>query len=463
VTHHPSTLSARMTAAFVLVALAGIGIFALLTLARIATDLGAASRHQQSVDVAAISAALRQAYGEDHRWTAADLAPAIALARAEGVDLALRIASPSMLSVTGTTANGPDTVFDVVIDGKPVAHVALQVRPGSTATYATLRRAITRSVALAGLLSAIVAVLCAVLLARRLTRPLERLRAAAARLGAGAKHTRVEGIKGPAEVTELASAFNSMAADLEREDELRRNLTANVAHELRTPLTILRTQTAALADGVSDWSPAVACSIDEEAMRLSRLVEDLGTMASADAASLTIESAPVRLDRVVGDELRRLHHRFEAKGMHVHAGLRPSWVIGDWARLGQVAGNLLVNAARYGRPAGAVTVEVAPHSSVVTLTVSDDGPGIPEEERDQIFGQFARGSTAKGVEGSGIGLAVVRELVAAHSGKISVGRSIQGGAEFTVTFPKAPAEPEPELDLHRNHTQSRLGSHSPGV
>jgi signal transduction histidine kinase len=162
-------------------------------------------------------------------------------------------------------------------------------------------------------------------------------------------------------------------------------------------------------------------------------------MASADAASLTIESTPVRLDRVVEDELRRLRHRFEAKGMHVHVGLLPSWVMGDSARLGQVAGNLLVNAARYGRTAGNVTVKVDSNSRVVTLTVSDDGPGIPEEERDHIFGQFARGSTAKGMEGSGIGLAVVRELVTAHAGKISVGRSIQGGAQFTVTLPKAPA------------------------
>jgi signal transduction histidine kinase len=233
-----------------------------------------------------------------------------------------------------------------------------------------------------------------------------------------------------------------MAADLQLEERLRRDLTANVAHELRTPLSVLQAETTALADGVVEWSPQLARSFEEEVARLSRLVEDLGTLAAAESASLNIEWLPVRLDHLAAESAERLRHRLEGRRVSLELHLSPVTIIGDADRIEQIVANLLGNAARYVMEGGVVQVVVEDNNQP-KLVVSDNGPGIPEAERAKIFDRFARGSTAVGVVGSGIGLAVVQELAAAHGATVQLRPSAQGGSEFTVTFPAAESRRDP--------------------
>jgi signal transduction histidine kinase len=228
-----------------------------------------------------------------------------------------------------------------------------------------------------------------------------------------------------------------MADSLEREDQLRRALVADVAHELRTPVAIMQAETEALADGISSPTTQTLTSLHEEAVRLGRMVEDLQTLASANAAGLELHPCPLDLGRVAADSADSLTSRFRAAGIEVEQELPPTAVLGDADRLHQVAANLLSNAAKFTPTGGKVTVRVYTDITDAVLEVSDTGPGIPEDERDLVWDRFYRGSSGRLADGSGIGLAVVKELVDAHGGTVSVEGANGGGARFVVRLPTA--------------------------
>jgi signal transduction histidine kinase len=444
-------------------ALSTIALFSVLILVLVDRDLNAAAHRQLRSNVAALTAALQTAFNEDHSWTKADFAPVMALARAYGIQLDMQARSKTILAITAKAADGPTANFDVISNGQVVAHVSLrQPANGLTPAQAGLRHTVTTSIGLTALVTIALATASGALLARRLARPLHQLARAARRLGKGARNTRAEAIRGPREVRDLAAAFDSMAADLQRQDQLRRGLTATVAHELRTPLSILQAQTVALSEGVIDWTPEVAGSFAEEVGRLSRMVEDLGTLAAAEAASLNLTREPLRLDHVAIDTVERLRHRLDQRDITLRLDLSPTVIVGDVDRIEQIVTNLLSNAARYTQTGGTVRLSVASGAGRATLTVSDSGPGIPEAERARVFERFARGSNAAGVPGTGIGLAVVNELVAAHGGTVALDGSPEGGSRFTVNLPLPGAEP-PILSSFTGSTQQPDQVSTPAV
>jgi signal transduction histidine kinase len=415
-----------------------IALFAVVSLLLVEHDLETAAGNRQRAAVSAISTALRTAYAEDHNWTTADLGPTVALARANGIDLVMQRRSRDQLVITAAGVGGPMMTFDVVVNGRPVARVTLPQSAGLGPAESELRRTVATSIVLTAAGAVLLAVLGAALLGRRLAHPLEQLAGAARRLGRGGKTTRVGSLHGPREVHELAAAFDTMADDLELEDQLRRSLAAHVAHELRTPLSILQAETAALADGVTTWSPELARSFDEEVRRLARLVQDLGSLSSAEAAALTINRVPVRLDHVALETSGRLEHHFTARHVDLRVHVEPTTILGDADRIEQIIGNLLLNGARYTPSGGLVDLSVASSDGRALLAVEDSGPGIPVEERERVFEDFARGSTSAGVPGSGVGLAVVRELVRAHHGTVQLNSPAEQGCRFVVSFDAVP-------------------------
>jgi signal transduction histidine kinase len=228
-----------------------------------------------------------------------------------------------------------------------------------------------------------------------------------------------------------------MADSLEQEDRLRRALVADVAHELRTPVAVMQAETEALSDGVTAPTIEALVSLHEEAVRLARLVEDLQTLASAQAAGLELIRRPLDLGRVAADAANSLASQFRNGQIELLQELPPTGTIGDPHRLHQVAVNLLTNAVKFTPPTGSVTVRTCTDGAEAVLEVTDTGPGIPEHERDAIWERFYRGSGARSGAGSGIGLAVVKELVDAHGGTVIVDSPPGGGARFVVRFPLA--------------------------
>jgi signal transduction histidine kinase len=234
----------------------------------------------------------------------------------------------------------------------------------------------------------------------------------------------------------MARSFNAMADTVEEEDRLRRTFAGDVAHEIRTPLAILQSQIEALQDGVTEVSPTELESLHEETLRLRRLVGDLETLASADAAGFALAMEPVELEAVAREVTREFAGPFEAGGVTITSDLQHVIVDGDPIRLRQIAANLLSNALKFTPEGGKVRIELEREGDRAVLRVSDTGVGIPPDELPHVFDRFFRGRHVR-AGGSGIGLTVVRELVSAHGGEVDVSSEPGSGTTFTVRIPVA--------------------------
>jgi signal transduction histidine kinase len=210
---------------------------------------------------------------------------------------------------------------------------------------------------------------------------------------------------------------------------------ADVAHELRTPTTILRASCEELVDGLADPTPDRLSSLHDETLRLARVVEDLEALAHAEAAGLHLERAPVDLATVATTAVEALRSRFVDAGLTLTTRTTPAPVDGDDGRLHQVTVNLLTNALRYTPAGGEVTVTVGVDGERALLAVSDTGPGIAPEDQPHVFERFWHGRGDAGRAGSGIGLAIVSELVRAHGGRVVLDSTPGEGSTFTVVLP----------------------------
>lgn len=330
----------------------------------------------------------------------------------------------------------------VVVTGQQVGTMTVAVPQdglpsGEQEFLASVNQLLLGAVALAG----VVAVVAGAVLARRATKPISQLTAAARGLAAGDRSRRAEYARAD-EFGQLATAFNTMADTVEREDQVRRSFAADVAHELRTPLAILRSQIEAVQDGLVEPGPAVLASLHEETVRLGRLVGDLETMTSADAAGFQLELRPVSLADLVATTAAGMQDRFAGAGLTLQSDLEPVTVTGDADRLTQILTNLFTNALKFVPHGGRVTVALDQAEGMARLQVSDDGPGIDPEDRPHIFDRFFRGRGPR-VGGSGVGLAVVDELVRAHGGRVTADSMPGGGARFTVLLPQAASKAHP--------------------
>ncbi len=274
---------------------------------------------------------------------------------------------------------------------------------------------------------------------RRILRPLDRLTAATRAIAAGNLATRVPTPPDP-ELRALADAFNQMTASLARAEALRRAVVEDVAHELRTPLTSLRGYTEALADGVAEPTPEMLRTLHEEIERLTRLVEELDRVARASDPATAAAREPVDLLAAVrraldlnGPELARRSIRSE---LVVTDDLPP--ILGDPDGVARIVGNLLQNATRYAEDGGRIEVRLRRDADGVRTSVGNSGDGIPAAEIGLIWERLYRvdPSRSRSSGGAGIGLAIVRDIVRAHGGR--VGATSDGGwTEVWFTLPSA--------------------------
>ncbi len=322
----------------------------------------------------------------------------------------------------------------VEVDGQVVGVLLLPVPAvAHESREAEFLRQVNRSLLGAGAAAAVIALILGGLLARQLTAPLRDLTQAVHRLTAG-DAPQVE-VRSRDEIGELGRAFNRMARSLAHQETLRRNLMADIAHELRTPLTVMRSDLEALLDGVYEPTPEALASLQEEALLLSRLVDDLRALAQAEAGQLQLERRPTDL----GELLRRTAAGFalqaQNQGQTLILDLDPDLptVDIDPHRVQQVVANLLSNALRHAPESGQVRLTARAFPDAVQVSVADDGPGIPAEDLPHVFDRFWRGGGRRS-DGSGLGLAIARELVRAHGGRIWVESEPGRGTTFTFTL-----------------------------
>jgi signal transduction histidine kinase len=271
--------------------------------------------------------------------------------------------------------------------------------------------------------AALFGVVMAVLIARLVTGPIARLTAAAQRMGSGDFAVRVAPGGGP-ELAGLASAFNAMAAALDRNEELRRRMVSDVAHELRAPLTNIRCELESMQDGLTALTAERIDSMHQEVMQLAHVVDDLQDLALAEAGKLEMHPQRVALAPLV----RRAHSAAD--------GPDDLMVVADPRRVVQILTNLLTNAQRYAENVRVVWRRDGEHALVQVI---DDGTGIPAGELPRVFDRFYRLDAARGrhTGGAGLGLSIVQQLVAAQGGRVWAESEVGKGSTFSFTLPLA--------------------------
>ncbi len=300
---------------------------------------------------------------------------------------------------------------------------------------------VDRSVMLATVAAVALATMVAILLAAYLAKPLRELETAAEELAAGELARRVSE-EGPEEVAALGAAFNSMADSLERAEELRRRMAADVAHELRNPLAAARAQAEAIADGVVEPDVPRIESIVEDLQHLSGLIDDLQELAVAEAGRLRYEMRPFDVAALARREAQRAEAMLApGVAMHVEAAQRAVDVVGDERRLGQVLRNLLSNAVRH-TGAGSVSIAVTEQGGRVRVTVSDTGEGMAADEVAHVFERFYRVDSARAANtgGAGLGLAISRAIVRDHGGEVFATSEPGVGTTMGFTLASASAD-----------------------
>jgi len=290
-----------------------------------------------------------------------------------------------------------------------------------------------------GALSAVaIAILLTFFLSRRISAPIKTLTHATRQLGQGDLSQRVQS-KNKGEMGELAQAFNSMAGDLERTEQLRRNMVADAAHELRTPLSNIGGYIEAIRDGVKKPDADTINALGQEAALLSRLVDDLQELSLAEAGELKLNCQSEDIASLINQTVASVQAQAAKKGVSVSTDLpdKISPVNIDYNRISQVLRNLLENAVAHTSKGGAITVAARQQDNYLEVVVADTGEGIPAEDLPNIFERFYRvdKSRTRATGGSGLGLTIAKRLVEAHGGTIEVQTEVGKGSRFVFTIP----------------------------
>lgn len=365
----------------------------------------------------------------------------------------LVLTDPQGKVIAGILPTGQQVTPDALAGGLPIAVDGTTVgilvdlnAPTDLATAdADFLAAARRAILLGALAVAVVAVAAGALLARHIAAPISALTAAVSR-GASAPVP----VKGSGEVRRLAEEFNRMLARLTRNEQVRRTMVSDIAHELRTPLAVLSAQLETLGGRCSGDAAQQVLLLQDEVLRLSRLVNDLQTLSLADAGALTINRRPTDLRELLSRVTELTVPVAADRGIAIEleaAALPPLSIDPD--RITQAVLNLVSNALRHTPDGGRITISLAAgeRGEGAVITVADSGPGIAADDLPFVFERFYRADPARArandtagaaggtSTGSGLGLAIVRGIVEAHGGRAWVESAPGHGAQFHIALP----------------------------
>lgn len=353
-----------------------------------------------------------------------------------------RVVADSLDQLVGRSLGADDLARGVPlsVSGHRVGTLLVAAPILSEGPEAEFLAEIRRGILMGGIAAGVIALLLGSLLAFQVTSPLRALTRAARRVAGGDLAQRIP-VRSRDEVGELTQAFNEMAAALDRNEQARRNMIADIAHELRTPLAAIRGNLEGILDGVFPASGESVAPVYEQTLLLSRLVDDLRDLALADAGQLRLERRPLDVAELLRGVAAAIQPQAAAQDIRVevHAddALPPAYA--DPMRIRQVLLNLVGNALRHTPAGGAITLTALAVEGAIRVSVRDTGPGISPEDLPRIFDRFYRGdsSRARDSGGHGLGLAIVKRWVELHGGRVWAENHPDGGARFSFTLPMA--------------------------
>jgi two-component system sensor histidine kinase BaeS len=284
--------------------------------------------------------------------------------------------------------------------------------------------------------SVLLAMLPAFFIARLVTRPVQQI-GLAARLLADGQQVETLPLESNDELSDLAADFNQLASALKRNQDLQRQWLAEISHELRTPVAILLAEAEAVIDGLRAPTTEGFRSLQEEAKRLWRLIDDLHQLSLLDGGIASLHPADLDVGVLLASCIELSKTRFTQRNLTLQYSVRDSdnlKTIGDADRLRQVFMNLLENSLRYTDAGGCVRIQACREIEHIAITFEDSSPSVATFELSQLFKRLYRGESSRNRAsgGSGLGLAIVHSIVAAHSGSISASQSPLGGLRFDI-------------------------------
>ena len=289
-----------------------------------------------------------------------------------------------------------------------------------------------------GLMLALAAIV-AFILSRHLLAPVQQLTKGTQALTSRNFHTRIN-VHTADELGQLAADFNVMAQTLEKYENMRQQWVSDISHELRTPLSILQGEIEALQDGVRDLNQKTLDSLHSEVLHLSQIVNDLHDLSLAETGTLHFEREPVNPLHVLRETIRKFQNRFVQQHITLVDDLgdiQNITLMGDKNRLAQLFSNLLENTLRYTDPPGTLKIWKISTKTHVSLNFEDTKPGVPEGSLARLFDRLYRVDPSRNrTKGSsGLGLAICKNIVETHGGKIKAANAPSGGLRIEIVFP----------------------------
>lgn len=390
-----------------------------------------------------IASALAAAYERDQGWrpdTGLDIA---SLEVKEGLTLQLYNEKNSLIWSAGPITPNPNVIRmsrSIVLKGKKVGSINLFTSDPRTYTGLDyhFRLALRQAYVYISIGTLLLTLLVSIGLSKKLVAPIVSLTRAAGRMAEGKWDTRLPAFNGNEELSQLVTAFNHLAERLQTQEQLRKQLTADVAHELRTPLATLQAHIEAMMDGVWKLTYERLKDCHEEVVRLSHLVANLEKLTIAENQLDEFKWEKVVLGDLAEHVVQLQAPIFAAKGLElVFAQSGETEIRGEREKLTQILMNLLNNAYKFTKE-GSITIRAVGFSNKqVVLTISDTGEGIPEEHVPYLFERFYRADYSRSREtgGAGIGLAIVKGLAEAHGADIKIESKLGEGTSVIITFP----------------------------
>jgi signal transduction histidine kinase len=310
--------------------------------------------------------------------------------------------------------------------------------PSTTLMTVFVSSTINRFLVWGAVLAIAIALIITFFFSQTISSPIRALTSSARKLGKGDFTQRVK-VTSKDEMGELATTFNSMAANLERIETLRKNMVADVAHELRTPLSNVAGYLEAIRDEVVKPDKATIASLSEEVDLLTKLVEDLQELTLADAGELKLAKQPDDMIGLIQQSVKAVQVKAREKDLDVTAQLPDALPIIniDYYRISEVLRNLVANAIIHTPSGGKIVVSAQQEDSIIKVKVTDTGEGIPSEDLPNMFERFYRvnKSRTRADGGSGLGLTITKRIIEAHGGTIGVVSELGKGSTFTFTIP----------------------------
>lgn len=358
---------------------------------------------------------------------------------------------------------GIDNPIPIVVSGEEVGMICILSSPGvwggrggmvtrglagltDVAEQEFLNR-FNRSLRIASIVAGVVAIVLGLVLTRQITSPVRALTRGVGHIARGDFGHRVN-VSTDDEVGELAQSFNSMAASLEKNEQERRRLMADIAHELRTPLSVIEGMVDGILDGVFEPNRENLMLIKGETALLARHVADLRDISLAESGQLKLEFMPTDIAELVQRKVAQAEVEAREKDIQLGVDALPKLprVNVDPGRIEQVVANLLSNAIRHTPRGGSIGVTVCQTDDArrtdgkgrrLMVSVSDTGEGIPAEHQAHVFDRFYRVDEARSrrAGGAGLGLAIVKYIVEAHGGRVGVESEPGKGSTFFFTLP----------------------------